>query len=170
MHALWSNPVPIGLGVAQPQPDASTLPPATLEAPLFQPRDWAAAFTSQTGEFEYWLDEVEGRVPEHLRGTLFRNGPGMFGARPAGRPKSSVCSQSSSVSAAMLTQGSHAIGLAVGADTQALGGGPTRAEDAFLRSRTCTAHCLYQAGPPANAQRMQASVPGSRQSADARML
>ena len=97
------------------------LPPATLEAPLFQPRDWAAAFTSQTGEFEYWVDEVEGRVPEHLRGTLFRNGPGMFGAQSAGRRTPSVRSQSSSVSAAMLTQSSHATPLAVGADTQVLG-------------------------------------------------
>ncbi len=123
MHVLWTNPVPIRLGFAQPQPDASTLPPATLEAPLFQPRDWAAAFTSQTGEFEYWVDEVEGQVPEHLRGTLFRNGPGMFGAQPAGRPKASVRSQSSSVSAAVLTQSLHAIAPAVGADTRVLGSG-----------------------------------------------
>jgi hypothetical protein len=66
---------------AQLQPDGP--PAAAPGAPgdaLFAPRDWAAAFTSQTGEFEYWVDDVEGAVPEALRGTLFRNGPGNFGA------------------------------------------------------------------------------------------
>lgn len=47
----------------------------------FQARDWAAAFQSQPGEFEYWIQEVEGTIPDFLSGTLFRNGPGNFGAQ-----------------------------------------------------------------------------------------
>ena len=49
-------------------------------APAFAAQDWAAAFVSQRGEFDYWVDEVEGTLPDFLRGTLFRNGPGNFGA------------------------------------------------------------------------------------------
>ncbi len=48
----------------------------------FQARDWAAAFSSQPGEFDYWIEKVEGTIPEFLQGTLFRNGPGNFGAQP----------------------------------------------------------------------------------------
>ena len=53
-----------------------------LQAPPvepFQARDWAAAFLSQPGEFEYWIEQIEGTIPQFLRGTLFRNGPGNFG-------------------------------------------------------------------------------------------
>ena len=49
-------------------------------APAFAAQDWAAAFVSQRGEFDYWVDDVEGTLPDFLRGTLFRNGPGNFGA------------------------------------------------------------------------------------------
>ena len=45
----------------------------------FHARDWAAAFLSQPREFEYWIEQIEGTIPEFLRGTLFRNGPGNFG-------------------------------------------------------------------------------------------
>ena len=48
----------------------------------FNAKDWAAAFSSQPGEFDYWIEEVEGTIPEYLQGTLFRNGPGNFGAPP----------------------------------------------------------------------------------------
>ena len=48
----------------------------------FNAKDWAAAFSSQQGEFDYWIEEVEGTIPEYLQGTLFRNGPGNFGAPP----------------------------------------------------------------------------------------
>lgn len=50
--------------------------------PAFMAKDWAAAFSSQPGEFDYWIEEVEGTIPEYLQGTLFRNGPGNFGAPP----------------------------------------------------------------------------------------
>ena len=42
----------------------------------YQSSDFAAAFTSQPKEYDYWITEIEGQVPESLRGTLFRNGPG----------------------------------------------------------------------------------------------
>lgn len=56
---------------------------SALQAPPsspFQSKDWAAAFSSQPREFENWIEDVEGTIPEYLRGTLFRNGPGNFGA------------------------------------------------------------------------------------------
>lgn len=64
-------------------PEAGT--PNLADGVRFRAEDWAAAFTSQKSEFEYWLDEVEGEVPEALRGTLFRNGPANFGARSTDR-------------------------------------------------------------------------------------
>lgn len=40
---------------------------------------WAAAFSSQLQEFDYEITEIEGRVPDELKGsTLFRNGPSCF--------------------------------------------------------------------------------------------
>ena len=40
---------------------------------------WAGAFRSQVQEFDYEITEIEGRIPDGLRGsTLFRNGPGRF--------------------------------------------------------------------------------------------
>jgi all-trans-8'-apo-beta-carotenal 15,15'-oxygenase len=50
------------------------------DVPAYAAKDWAAAFVSQRGEFDYWVEGVEGTIPEFLRGTLFRNGPGNFGA------------------------------------------------------------------------------------------
>ena len=40
---------------------------------------WLAAFSSQLQEFSYEIVEIEGKLPEGLRGsTLFRNGPSRF--------------------------------------------------------------------------------------------
>ncbi|KAK9823367.1 hypothetical protein WJX72_002263 [[Myrmecia] bisecta] len=52
--------------------------PLTQMPPGFRNDDWAAAFQSQPSEYSYWIDEIEGTIPEGLRGTLFRNGPGNF--------------------------------------------------------------------------------------------
>ena len=60
---------------------------AVEESPAFAAKDWSAAFISQRQEFEYEVDGVEGTIPAFLRGTLFRNGPGNFGA-PSGPGKS----------------------------------------------------------------------------------
>lgn len=37
---------------------------------------WSAGFASLEREFDYRVDEIDGRVPPALRGTLFRNGSG----------------------------------------------------------------------------------------------
>ena len=42
----------------------------------YQSSDFAAALATQPNEYNYWITEIEGEVPLHLRGTLFRNGPG----------------------------------------------------------------------------------------------
>ncbi|MEN8446882.1 MAG: carotenoid oxygenase family protein, partial [Cyanobacteria bacterium J06555_13] len=40
---------------------------------------WAGAFRSQLQEFDYEITDIEGTIPEGLRGsTLFRNGPSRF--------------------------------------------------------------------------------------------
>lgn len=44
-----------------------------------QDRPWAAGFRSLEEELDYAVAEVEGRVPETLRGTLYRNGSGRNG-------------------------------------------------------------------------------------------
>lgn len=44
-----------------------------------QKRAWSAAFRSQLQEFDYEITEIEGEMPDGLKGsTLFRNGPGRF--------------------------------------------------------------------------------------------
>ena len=45
--------------------------------------DWASAFKSQLREYDYWATKVEGTIPDTLRGTLFRNGPGRLVASTA---------------------------------------------------------------------------------------
>jgi all-trans-8'-apo-beta-carotenal 15,15'-oxygenase len=37
---------------------------------------WSAGFRTLSGEFDYRVDDFDGRVPRWLRGTLFRNGSG----------------------------------------------------------------------------------------------
>ncbi len=40
--------------------------------------NWAKGYQSQVKEYRYWLDHIEGIIPDELEGTLFRNGPGQF--------------------------------------------------------------------------------------------
>ena len=76
------------LRCTQPVPEAPEAgTPNLADGVRFRAEDWAAAFTSQKAEFEYWVDEVQGEVPEALRGTLFRNGPANFGARMPGKQR-----------------------------------------------------------------------------------
>ena len=51
-------------------PDAALSPSADVDHP------WSAGFRTLSGEFDYRIDEIDGRVPPALRGTLFRNGSG----------------------------------------------------------------------------------------------
>lgn len=41
-----------------------------------EPRAWSAGFTSLEQELDYRVTDIDGRVPQALRGTLFRNGSG----------------------------------------------------------------------------------------------
>jgi all-trans-8'-apo-beta-carotenal 15,15'-oxygenase len=40
--------------------------------------DWLQGYQSVPGEFDYWIDDVEGDIPTELNGTLFVNGPGLL--------------------------------------------------------------------------------------------
>ena len=48
------------------------------------PADWHRIFETLPDEHDYVVDEIEGRLPEGLVGTLYRNGPGRneIGGRP----------------------------------------------------------------------------------------
>ena len=52
--------------------------PQTLSPPAVarQTTDWHRIFDTLPDEHDYAIDEVEGRLPEGLVGTLYRNGPG----------------------------------------------------------------------------------------------
>ncbi|MFB2968150.1 carotenoid oxygenase family protein [Aerosakkonema sp. BLCC-F183] len=41
-------------------------------------QDWQRGYESLKQEFEYWIDDVEGEIPQELQGTVFRNGPGLL--------------------------------------------------------------------------------------------
>ena len=41
-------------------------------------KDWQRGYESQPQEFEYWIDEIEGKIPADLEGTFFKNGPGLL--------------------------------------------------------------------------------------------
>lgn len=51
--------------------------PQTVELP-YRREDWQRGYRSLKEEFDYWIDEVDGKIPADLQGTLFRNGPGLF--------------------------------------------------------------------------------------------
>lgn len=51
--------------------DTTLEQPYTLEA-------WQGGHKSLKEEYDYWVDEIEGEVPQDLTGTVFRNGPGML--------------------------------------------------------------------------------------------
>jgi len=40
--------------------------------------DWKRGYQSQPNEYDYWIDDIEGKIPAELKGTLFRNGPGLL--------------------------------------------------------------------------------------------
>jgi all-trans-8'-apo-beta-carotenal 15,15'-oxygenase len=49
---------------------------ATLSPLAGADHPWSAGFRTLSGEFDYRVDDIDGRVPSALRGTLFRNGAG----------------------------------------------------------------------------------------------
>ena len=48
----------------------------TLTPPAAATADWHRIFETLPDEHDYTVDEVEGRLPADLVGTLYRNGPG----------------------------------------------------------------------------------------------
>ncbi len=55
----------------------NTLPKKTLEK-SYNPQEWRKGYESQPQEYNYWIDDIEGEIPQQLQGTLFRNGPGLL--------------------------------------------------------------------------------------------
>lgn len=46
--------------------------------PTFSKADWQSGYESLRTENSYWIDRVDGEIPQELSGTLFRNGPGLL--------------------------------------------------------------------------------------------
>mmetsp|Transcript_3058 Transcript_3058/g.7653 ORF Transcript_3058/g.7653 Transcript_3058/m.7653 type:complete len:602 (-) Transcript_3058:720-2525(-) len=58
---------------------SSSVGPRSLDEALELSSQFNKGFsTSLYTENSYWIEEVEGKIPEGLRGTLLRNGPGLF--------------------------------------------------------------------------------------------
>ncbi|OUC14825.1 MAG: Apocarotenoid-15,15'-oxygenase [Alkalinema sp. CACIAM 70d] len=53
-------------------------PVVSSTASSYDRNEWAKGYRSLKRESDYWIDEIEGTIPEGLTGTLFRNGPGML--------------------------------------------------------------------------------------------
>ncbi|HEY9779473.1 MAG TPA: carotenoid oxygenase family protein [Leptolyngbyaceae cyanobacterium] len=51
---------------------------ASVPTNSYQREDWQKGYESLKQEFDYWIDDVEGEIPQELQGTLFRNGPGLL--------------------------------------------------------------------------------------------
>lgn len=56
----------------------NTLQSTVSSATTYDYQDWQQGYRSQPQEFDYWIDEIEGQIPVELKGTLFRNGPGLL--------------------------------------------------------------------------------------------
>ncbi len=51
---------------------------STIDEKSYNRGDWEGGYKCLKQEFDYWIDEVEGEIPQELNGTLFRNGPGLL--------------------------------------------------------------------------------------------
>ncbi|AFZ46972.1 Carotenoid oxygenase [Cyanobacterium stanieri PCC 7202] len=49
-----------------------------VETKSYSLEDWRKGYESQPQEKEYWIEDIEGEIPADLRGTLYRNGPGLL--------------------------------------------------------------------------------------------
>ncbi|MEM8604072.1 MAG: carotenoid oxygenase family protein [Cyanobacteria bacterium P01_H01_bin.121] len=57
---------------------SSTAPARSSATPNYTLEDWRGGYRSQPQEFDYAITAIEGTIPVELRGTLFRNGPGLL--------------------------------------------------------------------------------------------
>jgi all-trans-8'-apo-beta-carotenal 15,15'-oxygenase len=51
---------------------------STVPITSYNTEEWQKGYRSLKQEFEYWIDDIEGEIPNDLEGTLFRNGPGLL--------------------------------------------------------------------------------------------
>ncbi len=49
-----------------------------VSAVPYERNDWKKGYQSQPNEYNYWIEDIEGKIPKSLNGTLFRNGPGLL--------------------------------------------------------------------------------------------
>lgn len=56
----------------------STASTPSSQRSFYAMEDWRGGTRSLLEEQDYWIDQVEGTIPPDLRGTLFRNGPGLL--------------------------------------------------------------------------------------------
>ncbi|WP_017653049.1 carotenoid oxygenase family protein [Fortiea contorta] len=54
------------------------IPEITATQKSYSRADWQRGYESLPQEFDYSIDDIEGKIPAELRGTLFRNGPGLL--------------------------------------------------------------------------------------------
>lgn len=50
----------------------------TVPVTPYNNQEWQRGYRSLPEEQSYWIDDIEGTIPQDLRGTLFRNGPGLL--------------------------------------------------------------------------------------------
>lgn len=53
---------------------AATVPPILS----YNREEWQTGYRSLSQEYDYWIDDITGEIPQDLQGTLFRNGPGLL--------------------------------------------------------------------------------------------
>jgi all-trans-8'-apo-beta-carotenal 15,15'-oxygenase len=55
-----------------------TTPIANPQTQPYHRDEWAKGYRSLKQEHSYWIEAIEGEIPLGLKGTVFRNGPGML--------------------------------------------------------------------------------------------
>ncbi|MCM1984656.1 carotenoid oxygenase family protein [Lyngbya confervoides] len=56
----------------------SPQPKTTSSQTSYCVSEWQGGHRSLKEEYSYWIDDIEGQIPGDLRGTVFRNGPGLL--------------------------------------------------------------------------------------------
>ncbi len=51
---------------------------SSTQSKPYELEDWRGGNNSLKQEFDYWIEDIEGEIPQDLHGTLFRNGPGLL--------------------------------------------------------------------------------------------
>jgi all-trans-8'-apo-beta-carotenal 15,15'-oxygenase len=51
---------------------------STQDNQFYTRQDWQKGYQSQPHEYDYWIEDIEGEIPAELKGTFYRNGPGLL--------------------------------------------------------------------------------------------